>query len=87
MIEELKEDAIVNKIGGRFKLATLIQKRLIAVNQGARPYVTPTSNDKLQIVIDEIMQDKIFLDSSNNVQPTEEFDGDFPETIDLTTNS
>jgi DNA-directed RNA polymerase subunit omega len=81
----MKEDAIVNKVGGRFKLATLIQKRLIEVNQGARPYVTPTSNDKLQIVIDEIIQDKIYLDSSNNVQPTEEIDGDYGQTVDLTT--
>jgi len=87
MIEELKEDAIVNKVGGRFKLATLIQKRLIEVNQGARPYVTPTSADKLQIVIDEIMQDKIFLDASHNVQATEEIDGDYGQTVDLTTNS
>ena len=29
MHEELKEEAIVNKVGGRFKLSTLIQKRLV----------------------------------------------------------
>ena len=46
MIEELKEDAIVNKVGGRFKLATLIQKRLIEVNQGARPYVDLKTNEE-----------------------------------------
>lgn len=86
MIEELKEDAIVNKVGGRFKLATLIQKRLIEVNQGARPYVDLKTNDKLQIVIQEIMQDKIFLDASNNVQPTEEYEGDYGQTYDLTTS-
>ena len=74
MIEELKEDAIVNKVGGRFKLATLIQKRLIEVNQGARPYVDLKTNDKLQIVIQEIMQDKIYLDPANNVVPAEDFD-------------
>ena len=39
MIEELKEEEIVNKVGGRFKLSTLIQKRMIALNQGARPLV------------------------------------------------
>ena len=37
MIEALKEEAIVNKVGGRFKLSTLIQKRLVALNAGARP--------------------------------------------------
>ena len=36
MIDELKEEEIVNKVGGRFKLSTLIQKRMIALNQGAR---------------------------------------------------
>ncbi len=39
MLEELKEELIVNKVGGRFKLSTLIQKRMIALNQGARPLV------------------------------------------------
>lgn len=85
MIEELKEDSIVNKVGGRFKLATLIQKRLIEVNQGARPYVSLNTNDKLQIVVQEIIQDKIFLDSSNNVVAAEEFDGDNGQTYDLST--
>ena len=28
MLDELREEAIVNKVGGRFKLSTLIQKRL-----------------------------------------------------------
>ena len=33
MIDELKEEEIVNKVGGRFELSTLIQKRMIALNQ------------------------------------------------------
>ena len=28
MIDDLREEEIVNKVGGRFKLSTLIQKRL-----------------------------------------------------------
>jgi DNA-directed RNA polymerase subunit omega len=63
----------------------LIQKRLIEVNQGARPYVNFNSNDKLQIVIQEILQDKIFLDQSNNVVPTSDFEGDYGQTVDLST--
>ncbi len=84
MIDELKEERIVNKVGGRFKLSTLIQKRMIALNQGARPLVEARGVDKLQVVIQEIMQDKIFLDMSGNVQysePTEEVEGG---TVDLT---
>ena len=84
MLEELKEEEIVNKVGGRFKLSTLIQKRMIALNQGARPLVDMRGADKMTIVIQEIMQDKIFLDLNANVQtsePTEEVEGG---TVDLT---
>ena len=34
MLEELREEEIVNKVGGRFKLSTLVQKRLVAINAG-----------------------------------------------------
>ncbi len=84
MLEELKEEKIVNKVGGRFKLSTLIQKRMIALNQGARPLVENRGVDKMTIVIQEIMQDKIYLDLTGNVQTseaTEEVEGG---TVDLT---
>ena len=68
MIEELREEAIVKKIGGRFKLTTLIQKRLVQLNGGARPLVDAKNDNKMQIVINEIMQDKIYLDTEMNVQ-------------------
>lgn len=67
MIDALKEEEIVNKVGGRFKLSTLIQKRLAALNSGARPLVDFRSDDKMEIVVQEILQDKIFLDASNQV--------------------
>ena len=54
MLEELKEEQIVNKVGGRFKLSTLIQKRMIALNQGSRPMVDPRGLDKMTVVIREI---------------------------------
>ncbi|HEV3005708.1 MAG TPA: DNA-directed RNA polymerase subunit omega [Pirellulales bacterium] len=68
MIEELREEAIVNKVGGRFKLSTLIQKRLVALNAGSRPLVDMNTPDKLEIVIQEIIQDKIYLDASSVVR-------------------
>ena len=80
MIDELREEAIVNKVGGRFKLSTLIQKRLVAINAGARPLVDVTkSKNKMEIVIQEIMQDKIFLDSEMNVQTPGAATGGVPE--------
>lgn len=74
MHEELKEEAIVNKVGGRFKLSTLIQKRLVQLNQGSRPLVVAQTQDKMKIVLQEILQDKIYLDASNQLRIT----GDLP---------
>ena len=68
MIDDLREEAIVKKVGGRFKLSTLIQKRLVQINAGARPLVESKQDNKMQIVIDEILQDKIYLDTELNVQ-------------------
>lgn len=68
MLDDLKEESIVNKVGGRFKLSTLIQKRMVALNTGARPLVESRSQDRMQIVLQEIVQDKIFLDSTGTVQ-------------------
>jgi DNA-directed RNA polymerase subunit omega len=68
MIDELREEEIVKKVGGRFKLSTLIQKRLVAINGGARPLVNIKSDNKMQIVVQEILQDKIYLDTDLNVK-------------------
>jgi DNA-directed RNA polymerase subunit omega len=68
MIEELREEEIVRKVGGRFKLSTLIQKRLVALNSGARPLVEVKTDNKIQVVIQEILQDKIYLDTELKVQ-------------------
>jgi DNA-directed RNA polymerase subunit omega len=70
MIDELREEEIVRKVGGRFKLSTLIQKRLVAINGGARPLVNIKSDNKMQIVVQEILQDKIYLDTEMNVKIT-----------------
>ena len=68
MLEELKEEEIVNKVGGRFRLSTLIQKRLVALNAGARPLVEINSNDRMAIVVQEILRDKIYLDTESNLR-------------------
>lgn len=74
MHEELKEEMIVRKVGGRFKLSTLIQKRLVQLNRGSNPLVDIKSENKMHIVLQEILQDKIHLDLSNEVKVT----GDVP---------
>ncbi len=62
MIEALKSDEIVNKVGGRFKLTALIQKRMLELMDGARPLVERGNMTDLELVIQEILQDKIAID-------------------------
>ncbi len=67
MYEAFKEEAIIRKVGGRFKLSALIQKRMVALNRGARPLVELQTKSLMEIVVHEIMSDKIFLDRIGNV--------------------
>jgi DNA-directed RNA polymerase subunit omega len=63
MIDELKSEVIVNKIGGRFKLTALVQKRMAELLQGGRPLIKDIEGKSmLEIVIQEILQDKITVD-------------------------
>ena len=63
MIEELKDAIILNKVGGRFKLSALIQKRMLELMEGGRPLVENTEGKTMmEIVVEEIKQDKIMLD-------------------------
>ena len=62
MIEALKSDEIVNKVGGCFKLTALIQKRMLELMDGARPLVERGGMTDLEVVIQEILQDKIAID-------------------------
>ncbi|MCH2148577.1 MAG: hypothetical protein MK095_04010 [Phycisphaerales bacterium] len=60
MIDALRSDEIVKKLGGRFKLCALIQRRMKElVVDGARPLVERAGRTDLELVIEEIMQDKI----------------------------
>jgi DNA-directed RNA polymerase subunit omega len=62
MIEALKSDEIVHKVGGRFKLTALIQKRMLELMDGARPLVERGHMTDLEVVVQEIIQDKIAID-------------------------
>jgi DNA-directed RNA polymerase subunit omega len=89
MIEVLKDEELIKKVGGRFKLSSLIQKRLVYLNKGAQAFVDTdksASKDKLHVVIKEILQDKIYLDMEGNLherQPSAVdivFDSEYTET-------
>ena len=63
MIEALKSEEIVNKLGGRFKLTALIQRRMVELIQGAKPLVERKSGQTdMEVVIQEILEDKIGID-------------------------
>ena len=72
MIDALKSDEIVNKVGGRFKLTALIQKRMLELMDGARPLVERGSMTDLEVVIQEILQDKIIIDYAGSGLATPE---------------
>ena len=83
MLDDLKEEAIVNKVGGRFKLSTLIQKRMVALNRGARPLVSVRGGDRMTTVVQEILQDKIYLDMSGQLQTHGPSPGDLTRRVML----
>jgi len=73
MIEALKSDDLVYKVGGRFKLAALIQKRWAELLEGARPLVERKPGMTLmEVVIQEILEDKIAIDYDNSNIPKPE---------------
>lgn len=73
MIEALKDDYIINKVGGRFKLAALIQKRWLEYLQGSRPLVKRRAGATvLETIVDEILQDKLAIDYENSDIPRPE---------------
>lgn len=75
MIEALKHEKVIEKVGGRFRLTALIQRRLVDLMEGARPLVDRTPNmTDMELVIEEILQDKIGVDydKSDLVPPREE---------------
>ncbi|NLW86064.1 MAG: DNA-directed RNA polymerase subunit omega [Planctomycetes bacterium] len=73
MIEALKSEEIVNKVGGKFKLTALIQKRMLEIMQGSRPLVERKRGmTDMELVIQEILEDKISIDyeHSDIVEPS-----------------
>jgi DNA-directed RNA polymerase subunit omega len=74
MIEDLKSTDIINKVGGRYKLTALIQKRLSELMEGARPLIEDAKGKtQLEIVVQEILQDKIAIDTeADNISKLKE---------------
>jgi DNA-directed RNA polymerase subunit omega len=70
MIEALLSDEIIDKVGGRFKLTALIQKRWLELMQGARPLVDPKGKTEMEVVVAEIAAGKVTIDfEASNIEP------------------
>lgn len=74
MIEELLDDELIERFGGRFKLCALIQRRWVQFLQGARPMVDPTGLTDMEIIVREIVEGKIDLEAPEDL----ELDDDVP---------
>ena len=73
MIDALKSEELVNKVGGRFKLTALIQKRMLEIMQGTRPLVERQRGmTDMEVVIQEILEDKISIDYEKSDVPRPE---------------
>jgi len=62
MIEAFRHDDLVERVGGRFKLCTLIQRRWLQMMQGARPMVETEGLTELEVIVKEIVDGKIDID-------------------------
>jgi DNA-directed RNA polymerase subunit omega len=74
MIEALKSEELIEKVGGRFKLTALMQKRLLELMQGARPLIEKKRGmTNMEVVVQEILEDKIAIDyeKSDILEPEE----------------
>jgi len=62
MIEALKSDEIVDQLGGRFKLAALVQRRWAELLQGARPLIEREGRSDLELAVEEVKRGLITID-------------------------
>ncbi len=69
MIEAIKDEAIVEKVGGRFKLTALLQHRWRELLNGARPLVERNGRSDLEVAMQELLEDKITIELERTDAP------------------
>ena len=74
MIEALKDDQIINKLGGRFKFTALVQHRLRELMEGSRPLIERNGRSDFEIAVQEIVEGKIAyeLNAADESEPDSE---------------
>jgi len=66
MIEALKDDSVINKMGGRFKFTALVQHRMRELLNGDRPLIERAGRSDFEIAVEEIVQGKIALQMNDD---------------------
>lgn len=59
MIEALKDDKVINQLGGRFKFTSLVQHRVRELMEGARPLVERRGRNDFEVAVQEVVEGKI----------------------------
>jgi DNA-directed RNA polymerase subunit omega len=59
MLEALKDDSVIHKMGGRFKFTALIQHRIRELMDGARPLVERAGRTDFEVAVQEVVEGKI----------------------------
>ncbi|MCH7702456.1 MAG: DNA-directed RNA polymerase subunit omega [Planctomycetes bacterium] len=72
MIPELRDDAIIKKVGGRFKLTALIQRRWLQLLQGARPMIDTEGLTTMEVVVKEISEGLIIAKTPKKSEPEDD---------------
>lgn len=62
MIEALKDDRVINELGGRFKFTALVQHRIRQLMEDARPLVERNGQSNFEVAVQEIVEGKITLE-------------------------
>jgi len=72
LIDALKTDEIIDKVGGRFRLSALLQRRWLELLQGARPMVNPAGRTLLEVAVYEVYEGKLSIDyDASHLEPPE----------------
>jgi DNA-directed RNA polymerase subunit K/omega len=71
-VREMREyESLAAQVGGKFKLASLLQKRMAELMFGAPPLVENPTKDLFETALRELSGGKITLaDASENIQPS-----------------
>ncbi|MEM9251066.1 MAG: DNA-directed RNA polymerase subunit omega [Planctomycetota bacterium] len=72
MIEALKDDRVINEMGGRFKFTSLVQHRVRELMEGARPLVERHGRTDIEVAVQEIVEGKITLQLEDDPEAPED---------------